>query len=82
MARAIMARANDAILMVDDITVRFDTDEGAITAVDGVSFDVKPGAAKPNIDSMPDNVLSVKVGGFAMANSAGIAGLVKNANML
>jgi NitT/TauT family transport system ATP-binding protein len=43
MARANTARAEDAILVVDDISVRFDTDENAITAVDGVSFDVKPG---------------------------------------
>jgi len=43
MARANTARAEDVILVVDDISVRFDTDENAITAVDGVSFDVKPG---------------------------------------
>ncbi len=36
-------QANDAILKVDDIVVRFETPEGAITAVDDVSFGVKPG---------------------------------------
>ena len=35
--------ADGAILTVDDITVRFETPEGAITAVDDVSFTVKPG---------------------------------------
>ena len=34
---------NDVILKVDDIVVRFDTPEGAITAVDDVSFSVRPG---------------------------------------
>jgi NitT/TauT family transport system ATP-binding protein len=38
-----MSRDSDAILMVDDITVRFETDEGPIVAVEDVSFDVKPG---------------------------------------
>ncbi len=37
------ASAGDAILVVDDITVRFETAEGPITAVDDVSFHVKPG---------------------------------------
>ena len=37
------ASADDAILVVDDITVRFETAEGPITAVDDVSFQVKPG---------------------------------------
>jgi NitT/TauT family transport system ATP-binding protein len=35
--------ANDAILKVDGIVVRFDTPEGAITAVDDVSFGVRSG---------------------------------------
>jgi NitT/TauT family transport system ATP-binding protein len=34
---------NDVILKVDDIVVRFDTPEGAITAVDDVTFSVRPG---------------------------------------
>jgi NitT/TauT family transport system ATP-binding protein len=34
---------DDAILVVDDIIVRFETPEGAITAVDDVSFNVRPG---------------------------------------
>jgi NitT/TauT family transport system ATP-binding protein len=34
---------NDAILVADDIVVRFQTPEGPITAVDNVSFGVKPG---------------------------------------
>ena len=38
-----IASAGGAILTVDDITVRFETPEGAITAVDDVSFTVKPG---------------------------------------
>src|SRR5665213_4383444 len=33
----------DAILKVDDIVVRFDTPDGILTAVDDVSFGVKPG---------------------------------------
>lgn len=37
------ASAEHAILSVDDIVVRFDTSEGAITAVDDVSFKVRPG---------------------------------------
>ena len=37
------ASAGDAILSVDDIVVRFDTSESAITAVDDVSFKVRPG---------------------------------------
>jgi NitT/TauT family transport system ATP-binding protein len=36
-------QTDDAILKVDDIVVRFETPEGAITAVDDVSFGVKPG---------------------------------------
>jgi NitT/TauT family transport system ATP-binding protein len=35
--------AANAILTVDDIVVRFETAEGPITAVENVSFDVKPG---------------------------------------
>ena len=34
---------NDVILVADDIVVRFQTPEGPITAVDNVSFGVKPG---------------------------------------
>ena len=34
---------NDAILVADDIVVQFQTPEGPITAVDNVSFGVKPG---------------------------------------
>ena len=34
---------NDAILVADNIVVRFQTPEGPITAVDNVSFGVKPG---------------------------------------
>jgi len=33
----------DAILVADDIIVRFDTAEGPITAVDNISFKVRPG---------------------------------------
>ena len=33
----------ETLISVKDLTVRFKTDEGLITAVDGVSFDVKPG---------------------------------------
>ena len=36
-------KSGDAILVVDDIVVRFETPEGAIVAVDDVSFNVKPG---------------------------------------
>jgi len=36
-------QTDDAILKVNDIVVRFETPEGAITAVDDVSFGVKPG---------------------------------------
>src|SRR3974390_1297057 len=35
--------ADDAILAVDDVVVRFDTPEGPITAVDDVSFKVRQG---------------------------------------
>jgi NitT/TauT family transport system ATP-binding protein len=34
---------NDAVLVADDIVVRFQTPEGPITAVDNVSFGVRPG---------------------------------------
>src|SRR5215475_14066603 len=37
------AKPERAILVVDGIVKRFDTPEGPITAVDHVSFDVKPG---------------------------------------
>ena len=37
------AGSGDAILVADDIVVRFETPEGPITAVDNVSFQVKPG---------------------------------------
>jgi len=36
-------QTGDAILAVDDVFVRFDTPEGAVTAVEGVSFTVRPG---------------------------------------
>ena len=36
-------QADNAILVVDDIVVRFDTPDGPITAVDDVSFKVRPG---------------------------------------
>ena len=38
-----MSAAADTILHVDELTVRFDTSEGTLTAVDGVSFSVRPG---------------------------------------
>jgi NitT/TauT family transport system ATP-binding protein len=37
------AASKDAILVADDIVVRFETPEGPVTAVDNVSFNVKPG---------------------------------------
>ncbi|HEX5498385.1 MAG TPA: ATP-binding cassette domain-containing protein, partial [Thermomicrobiales bacterium] len=37
------ASVEDTILSVDDIVVRFETSEGAIAAVDDVSFKVRPG---------------------------------------
>jgi len=36
-------QSDDAILSVDDIVVRYDTPDGPITAVDDISFKVKPG---------------------------------------
>src|SRR5664279_2867086 len=36
-------QADDAILVVDDIVVRYETPDGPITAVDDVSFKVRPG---------------------------------------
>src|SRR5512135_3066593 len=38
-----MAAADNAFLTVNDIVVRFETAEGPITAVDDVSFNVRPG---------------------------------------
>jgi NitT/TauT family transport system ATP-binding protein len=38
-----MATAGNAILVVDNILVRYETPEGAITAVDNISFNVTPG---------------------------------------
>jgi oligopeptide/dipeptide ABC transporter ATP-binding protein len=35
--------ATEALLTVDDLHVRFDTDEGTVRAVNGVSFEVRPG---------------------------------------
>src|SRR5271169_1472075 len=43
MSSASPRRADNSILVVDDIIVRFETAEGAIVAVDDVSFGVKPG---------------------------------------
>jgi NitT/TauT family transport system ATP-binding protein len=37
------AGSSDAILVADDIVVRFETPEGPITAVDNISFQVRPG---------------------------------------
>jgi len=34
---------SDALIAVQDLTIRFRTDEGLITAVEGVSFDIAPG---------------------------------------
>src|SRR3974377_721741 len=40
---SIAPNADDAILAVDDVVVRFDTPEGPITAVDDVAFKVRQG---------------------------------------
>ena len=40
---ALAQASADAILVADDIFVQFDTPEGPITAVDNVSFKVRPG---------------------------------------
>ena len=42
-SRPLDAPAETSILVVDDVIKRFDTPEGAITAVDHVSFAVRPG---------------------------------------
>jgi NitT/TauT family transport system ATP-binding protein len=42
-AAAVAAQAAEPMLVVDDIVMRFDTPDGVLTAVDRVSFDVKPG---------------------------------------
>jgi peptide/nickel transport system ATP-binding protein len=39
----VTAQAGDAVLDVRDLTVTFRTDDGRVSAVDGVSFDVRPG---------------------------------------
>jgi NitT/TauT family transport system ATP-binding protein len=43
MPPAQLPHAHDAILVAANIVVRFETTEGAISAVDDVSFDVRPG---------------------------------------
>ena len=43
MSAAPARQSDDAILTVDDIVVRYDTPDGPITAVDDVSFKVRPG---------------------------------------
>src|SRR5450756_1805490 len=43
-------QADDAILVVDDIVVRYETPDGPITAVDDVSFKVRPGEFLSVID--------------------------------
>ncbi len=39
--------AHDVILSVRDLVTTFDTDAGRLTAVDGVSFDVRRGRTFP-----------------------------------
>ena len=43
MSSSSTAQTNKAILTVDDVTVRFETPEGPVTAADNVSFNVKDG---------------------------------------
>jgi NitT/TauT family transport system ATP-binding protein len=43
MSPASSSQADDAILVADNITVRFETSEGAVIAVDDVSFNVRSG---------------------------------------
>jgi NitT/TauT family transport system ATP-binding protein len=43
MSESSAPHTDNAILVADDIVVRFETQEGPITAVDHVSFDVRPG---------------------------------------
>ena len=43
MPPTLTSASNDAILMADNIVVRFETPEGPVIAVDDVSFNVRPG---------------------------------------
>jgi NitT/TauT family transport system ATP-binding protein len=86
-----MSAPDDTILVIDDLTVRFETTEGPITAVDGVSFAVRPGeflsmigpsgCGKSTVFNVVGGLLSTHQGRVAVAGET-IAGPHRSIGMV
>jgi NitT/TauT family transport system ATP-binding protein len=86
-----MAAAPDTLLKIDDLKVNFETAEGPIVAVDGVSFDVRPGeflsiigpsgCGKSTVFNVIGGLLSYRHGNVAVSGET-IAGPHKSIGMV